>query len=135
MKETLDLSPAQRRAYDRVRLADREVARESHPLRLLNELMSICDYAPESGVSSKIDRIVEHLTDIRERGEKAVVFSNYIRPLQLLGERLEELGAALPAAMLTGEMSLPEREAVLRRFESDGDALRCWRRCAQPARA
>lgn len=120
-KETLDLLPAQRRAYDRARLGANRSARESHPLRLLNELMSICDYAPESGVSSKIDRITEHLVDIRERGEKAVVFSNYLRPLQILQERLEKYSTPLPASMLTGEMSLPDREAVLERFASDDD--------------
>ena len=89
------------------------------PLADFNRLRTICDYDPHSGESAKIDRIVEILSQVCEAGEKAVVFSYLIEPLQLTRRRL--LAMAVKHEVLVGTMDTGEREASIVSFRS-GDA-------------
>ena len=89
------------------------------PLADFNRLRTICDYDPHSGESAKIDRIVEILSQVREAGEKAVVFSYLIEPLQLTRRRL--LAMAVKHEVLVGTMDPDEREASIISFKN-GDA-------------
>src|SRR5207237_824980 len=76
--EILDLSGEQRDAYRAALRAGRKG--NDWFLALFNELRMICDIAPLSGASSKLDRIEELLEETRDRGEKAIVFSYTLEP-------------------------------------------------------
>src|SRR5262249_13186559 len=106
-EEVIELAPAQIKAYDVARRGAGKIRREKgEALRLVNELLRICDYAPDGHTSTKLDRIAEHMGDIRERGEKAVVFSNFLEPLRILRTILNQRLPATRTEMVTGEMSV-----------------------------
>ncbi len=119
--EVLELSDAQRKAY-RAAIADHtKSALEGGALPLFNRLRAICDAEPETGQSSKLDRTCELLSDIKVSGEKAVVFSYMLKPLEWLGRRLLDKDKTRGFAIISGEMSLQEREDALNAFKSDPD--------------
>lgn len=116
--EVLALTHGQNVAYQK---AIRGYARKSSAgfLSLFGELRAICDIDPLTGESSKLDRVVEVLTDIAEVGEKAVVFSYVLEPLRALETRLSRTGADIGHVTLIGDLSLEERAAVIERFKTD----------------
>lgn len=116
--ETLDLTDNQRTAYKRA-IKDHSLKSEEGFLPLFNRLRSICDIDENTGSSSKLDRIIELLTDIISFDEKAVVFSYILEPLRALKRRLGENSQNIGNALLTGEMSLSDRTAVLQSFKEN----------------
>ena len=117
--EVLELSDAQRHAY-RAAIDDHAHSpSEMGVLPLFNKLRAICDVDPDTGQSCKLDRVCELLSDIRASGEKAVVFSYMLKPLDWLERRLVDQDNAKNIATIVGEMSLQEREDALVRFKSD----------------
>ena len=82
-------------------------------------LRSICDLDPRSGASVKLDRIVEILQAVKEAGEKAVVFSYLLCPLDVLAKRLARKHPPIGAVSLTGELTTDERGRVIQNFKSD----------------
>ena len=116
--EMLDLSEEQQVAY-RAAIADHAKSPpEGGVLPLFNKLRSICDVDPDTGCSCKLDRICELLSDIRELGEKAVVFSYLLNPLDWLGRRLLDQDKTQCFAFISGDMSLEEREKALNEFKT-----------------
>ena len=121
-KEILDLTPAQRNAYDSARSSHKIRRGGAAALRLVNELRTICDYAPD-GSSAKLERITEHLGDIREQGEKAVIFSTLLEPLRILRRNLQDGDPSIKVEMITGEMTAAQRELALDHFRDDDDVV------------
>ena len=117
-KELVELTPQQRRAYSSARSQPLPKA-DGEVLQRLTLLRSICDVEPSSGASAKLNRTVEILQAVQEAGEKAVVFSYLLRPLNVLARRLTREHPLLGEVMLTGEFAITERERVLRDFKSD----------------
>lgn len=117
-KETIELTPRQQRAY---------VAARSQPLpkklgevlQRLTLLRSICDSEPASGASAKLDRVMEVLQKVQDVGEKAVVFSYLLRPLELLAQRMSLGQPPLNSVSLTGKLTMDERALVLQKFKTD----------------
>ena len=117
-KETIELSSAQQRSYSAVQ--EKALSPDSNGiLQRLLLLRSICDVDLESNSSTKLDRIVQILHMIQDLGEKAIVFSHMLRPLQLLSHRLSRHQPCVPTLSLTGQMAAEARTGVLRRFKSD----------------
>lgn len=119
--ESIELLPAQRRAYRRA-LAGARDQRSREPknvLALINELRTICDYDPASGKSAKIERIAELMADIAAAQEKVVVFSYLLQPLHLLQDRLRDVLGSSGTVIFEGQMDLEKREDALDRFRHD----------------
>ena len=114
--ETLELLPRQKRAYagtlDRIRAGE-----YGGLLAGLNQLRTVCDFDQQSGQSIKLDRIMEITRAISSNDEKAVIFSYLLKPLDMLGRRLDYDG--LGYVHLRGDQSLAERESSLRQFAGD----------------
>jgi SNF2 family DNA or RNA helicase len=120
-KETLDLLPLQRRSYRR---ALKDISRSGEPgsfLRLINELRTICDFDPDTGSSAKVERISEIIDAISMAGEKVVVFSYLLRPLDILQAELDRVD--LGSVRLEGSMPLADRDLALRRFRSEPEVV------------
>jgi len=114
-KEPLELSPSQRKEYDHIR--SKPWPRGSgESLKRINELRSLCDYDPATGNSSKIDRIIEILQDVSRAGEKAVVFSYLIKPLELLEKRLLEVVPDSTVQILVGSLDAQGRAVTVDAF-------------------
>ena len=124
--ETVELTPRQQRAYAAARSEPlpKEVG---EVLQRLTILRSICDAEPATGASAKIDRILEILQAVQDAGEKAVVFSYTLRPLEILLNRMTQERPPLGALTLTGKLTTAERTRVIQRFKSDDSivALLC----------
>ena len=88
-------------------------------LQRLTILRSICNAELASGASAKIDRILEILQAVQDAGEKAVVFSYILRPLEILLNRMSQEQPPLGAVTLTGKLTTAERTRAIQRFKSD----------------
>ncbi len=124
--EVVELTPRQKRAYFTAR--SQPLAKESgEVLQRLTILRSICDAEPSSGASAKIDRVLEILQTVHDAGEKAVVFSYTLRPLEILLDRMARERPPLGAVTLTGKLTTMERTRAIRKFKSAIDivALLC----------
>lgn len=112
-KESVRLRGAQARAYQQ---SVEESASEKDVLAALRRLQTLCDYDPETGVSAKLDRVQEILTTIcGHRGEKAIVFSYLLHPLELLKQRLATTDVP-SAGVYQGSLTTRERTDMLDRY-------------------
>jgi SNF2 family DNA or RNA helicase len=119
------LTPRQRAVYRR---AEREgivhleaLGRElriAHVLELILRLKQICNFCPESGESSKLLDLKARLGSIRDGGEKALIFSQFVE--EPFGAR--RLARELPAfspLLLVGDTHLATRANRIAEFERD----------------
>lgn len=131
----VDLSPAERAEYEKVRLAAvGEIdAMESLPeikdqrfkiLALMTRLRQISCHAglvnkqwTES--SAKLDQLCETLESLREEGHRALVFSQFTKHLALIRTALDERGFTYE--YLDGSTAAKARQVAVDRFQ-DGDA-------------
>ena len=121
--EMLELSDAQARAYRTAVIQHRRTRGTGDELALLSRLQAVCDLDPESGRSSKVERILELLERIRTQNERAVVFSHRLGPLRELQRRAVGRWGANAATLLVGEMDNDERDRAVTRFRRDAQAL------------
>ncbi len=118
----LDLTPAQRSAYE---LAEKEgVVRLNalgdtitvqHIFELVLRLKQICNFDPLTGQSAKLEQLQADLAEVTESGRKAVVFSQWVEPLEFLAKALARLGPL----QFHGRVPARDRPAVLQRFQND----------------
>ena len=121
-KETIELTPQQHRAYSSAR--SRPLPKElGEVLQRLTLLRSICDLESTSGASAKLDRIVEILQKVQDSGEKAVVFSYLLRPLEVLARRMSREHPPLNSVSLTGKLTMGERTQAIQKFKSDKEVV------------
>ena len=117
-KEAIELSSNQRRSYSAVQTSPLN-SNAKDVLHRLQLLRSLCDVDSISESSSKIDRIVQILDTINESGEKAIVFSFLLRPLDLLMQRLSQHDPPLISLSLTGDMASDDRTDAIREFKTN----------------
>jgi SNF2 family DNA or RNA helicase len=120
----LELTPAQRESYN---LAESEgVIRLNelgdtitiqHVFELVMRLKQICNFDTLTGESAKLEQLVADIAEVAESGRKAIVFSQWVRPLEEMASALAPFGAML----LHGKVPPPERVPVLDRFRADAD--------------
>lgn len=119
----LDMGSIQRRAYD---LAEQQGVVElegkgesitvSHVLALLQKLKQLCNFEPKSGESVKLKALREQLEEVAERGNKALVFTQF----KGFGVTRIKEGLGVEGILdYTGNLSYSEREQVLARFENE----------------
>jgi SNF2 family DNA or RNA helicase len=130
--EHLDFTSKQLRAYKAV-IVNPKFTDPASSLASINELMKICDYDPESGASSKVDRAMEIIDNVARAGEKVVVFSYLLEPLRLLKARLEEGSSKVKSQLLTGELDDSSQVGAVSKFRMDPQtvALLCSSRLAK----
>ena len=117
--EWLELTEKQRIAYEAARQEARHNRQQPGEfLKVLNRLRQICDMDPASRDSSKIDRIIELASSLSVLGEKGVVFSSLLGPLDELERRLDRQNGP-SYVRIDGSMSSEEREESLGGFRSD----------------
>ena len=116
--EILELLPSQRAAYNN-ELTGALKQKDFDRLALFTRLRSICDCDPITGESSKINRIIEIVEDLVQAGEKVVIFSYLLRPLEVLGIELSRCGVKYES--VTGKRSKAQRSEALSRFKTEDD--------------
>src|SRR5262249_49849648 len=95
----VELTPAQRDAYvlaekeGVVRLnALGETITVQHVFELVMRLKQICNFDPLTGQSAKLEQLQADLAEVADSGRKAIVFSQWVEPLEFLAEALAAFG-------------------------------------------
>ena len=117
-----ELTPEQREAYD---LAEKEgvvhlnelgdTITVQHVFELVMRLKQICNFDPRTGKSAKLEQLQADLAEVAESGRKAIIFSQWVEPLETLAEALREFGPL----QYHGKVPHKDREAILDRFKRD----------------
>lgn len=121
--EMLELSEAQKRAYQTAVREHRRKGEKGEELALLTQLQTLCDIDSKSRESCKIDRILDLLGRIYEQHEKAIVFSHRLEPLRELQRRITECWGTKAVVLLEGAMDSGERDQAVSYFRADEQAL------------
>jgi len=120
--EVIDLSPAQRQAYD---YAEKEGIVQlnsmgdsitvQHVFELVLRLKQICNADPLTGESCKLERLVANMEEIAASGGKAILFSQWTKTLDWLQERTRQFGCLV----YHGGVPTAKREPILTQFKND----------------
>jgi SNF2 family DNA or RNA helicase len=118
----LELTPAQREAYD---LAEKdgvirlnalgETVTVQHVFQLVMRLKQICNFDPLTGSSAKLEQLVADMEEVAENGRKAIVFSQWVEPLEVIAKALAPFGPL----QFHGKIPGPERPRILDQFKAD----------------
>lgn len=124
----LDLLPSQRKKYELAEkegIIDLEEKGEQltiqHVLALITKLKQICNYDIVEKESAKLDYLMEELEELKEQGDKALVFSQY--PNETLKKLLPHLETYNPS-IYDGSLSDLKRTKIITDFqETDNSQL------------
>jgi SNF2 family DNA or RNA helicase len=118
----LELTPAQRAAYD---TAEKEgvvhlngmgaTITVQHVFELVMRLKQICNFDPLTGHSAKLEQLLADMDEVAQNGRKAIVFSQWVEPLETLARALRPFGPLL----YHGKVPHAERQGILDRFKRD----------------
>ena len=78
-------------------------------------LKQICNFDPLTGESVKLEQLEVDLAEVAASGRKAVVFSQWVEPLEILAERL----AAFGPLRFHGRIAAHQRQHTLAQFRDD----------------
>jgi SNF2 family DNA or RNA helicase len=121
----LDLTPAQRRAYDKAEqqgVVDLQARGETisitHVLSLITRLKQICNFCPASGESAKLADLRERMEVLRAEEHRMLVFTQFTDGsfgVEAIARGLSEFGPL----SYTGAMSQEQRHSTVGRFKDD----------------
>src|SRR5262249_14231003 len=86
-----------------------------HVFELVVRLKQICNFDPLTKESVKVDQLRADLAEIAASGRKALVFSQWVEPLEFLAEALKCYGAL----QFHGQVPERQRQQVLTGFRRD----------------
>ena len=118
----LELSPAQRASYE---MAEKEGVVQlngmgdtitvQHVFELVMRLKQICNFDLCTGQSSKLDQLVADMEEVAANGRKAIVFSQWTHPLEVIAKAL----APYNPLLYHGKVPHHSRQMILDQFKSD----------------
>ena len=118
----LELTPPQREAYDLVekegvvRLNSLgETISVQHVFQLVMRLKQICNFDPVTGSSAKLEQLLADMEEVAANGRKAIVFSQWVEPLEVLAKAL----AAFGPMQFHGKVPTHQRPAIIDQFKAD----------------
>ncbi len=88
-----------------------------HVFELVLRLKQICNFDPLTGASAKLDRLEADLEEVAASGKKAIVFSQWVKTLEKIAERLERFNPL----QYHGRIPSNHRDPILDRFKEDPD--------------
>src|SRR5262249_39148234 len=118
----LELTPAQRESYE---MAEKDGVVQlnglgdtitvQHVFELVMRLKQICNFDPATGESAKLESLLPGIAEAAENGRKAIIFSQWVGPLETVAKALEPYGPLL----YHGKIAQRDRQPILDRFKSD----------------
>ncbi len=121
----LQLDDDQRRAYEGIYRSARSeliehvnnrTINKMHIFAVINQLKQICNFAPNNSRSPKSNYLLELLEEIASRGNKVIIFSQYINEgISKIQEIIKNYGSIC----LTGKTSSQKRDEVIDAFRTD----------------
>ena len=117
---SIDLSAQQRQTYEMaeadgvLRLNEMgESITIQHVFELVLRLKQICNFDPATQTSHKMERLEADLEEIAASGKKAIIFSQWVQTLQMIGKGLERFGPL----EYHGRIPSSQRDAILKKFK------------------
>ena len=120
----IELTPAQRETY---MLAENDgivhlnelgdTITVHHVFQLVMRLKQICNFDPRTGQSSKLELLMSDMQEVAASGRKALVFSQWVEPLEVLARALKDYGPL----QFHGRIPSAQRPGVLEDFKNDPD--------------
>jgi SNF2 family DNA or RNA helicase len=118
----LELTAAQRESYDRaeqdgvIHLNDLgDTITVQHVFELVLRLKQICNFDPLTGESAKLEQLASDIAEVADNGRKAIVFSQWVEPLERLARELGPYGPL----QFHGKIPQRERQPILDAFKAD----------------
>ena len=118
----VELTEAQRHAYDRAENDGIVHLNElggtitvQHVFQLVMRLKQICNFDPLTGESAKLERLLADMEEVVANGRKALIFSQWVEPLEVIAAALEPYGPML----YHGRIPQKDRTPILDRFKAD----------------
>jgi SNF2 family DNA or RNA helicase len=118
----LELTPAQRAAYD---MAEKEgivqlnalgdTISVQHVFELVMRLKQICNFDPLTRHSAKLDQLQADMAEVAASDRKAIIFSQWVEPLEFLAQALAEFGPL----QYHGRIPQRDRQPILDQFRAD----------------
>jgi SNF2 family DNA or RNA helicase len=118
----LDLTPEQRASYE---MAENEGILQlnemgdsltiQHVFELVLRLKQICNFDPVTGESAKLERLAADLEEVAASGKKAIIFSQWVKCLEILAHQLQRFGPL----QYHGKIPSKQRDSVLKQFKED----------------
>ena len=118
----VELTPTQRASYDR---AERdgvvhlnsmgETVTVQHVFELVMRLKQICNFDPLTHESAKLEQILADMEEVAACKRKAIIFSQWVQPLEYLAEQLRSFGPL----QYHGKIPQRDRQPTLDQFKSD----------------
>mgnify|MGYP000200462329 CR=1 FL=1 len=118
----IELTPGQRESYHRaeregvifLRHLGRQVTVQ-HVFELIIRLKQICNFDPITGESAKLEQLRSDLEEVIANGRKALIFSQWVEPLNRMAQELQHWSPLL----FHGGLAPATRQANLARFQHD----------------
>lgn len=88
-----------------------------HVFELVLRLKQICNFDPATGESSKIDRLKADMEEVAASGQKAIVFSQWVDALKVIGRQLPEH----KPLEYHGRIPSNQRDPILQEFKQNPD--------------
>jgi SNF2 family DNA or RNA helicase len=118
----VELTPAQKEAYIRaekdgvIHLNELgETITVQHVFQLVMRLKQICNFDPLTGESAKLEQLLTDMEEVADSGRKAIIFSQWVEPLQVLAQALKQFGPL----QYHGRVPHDQRTPILDRFRDD----------------
>lgn len=118
----IELGARQRESYDRAEQEGviflKSLGRQitvRHVFELIIRLKQICNFDPATGESAKLQQLYSDLEEVLASGRKALIFSQWVEPLQQIGAEFR----AWNPVQFHGSLPPATRQANLHRFQED----------------
>ncbi len=110
----IDLGATQRREYDDLYESRLSMDKKDSGglLALITELKKLANFSEKTRKSAKLDHLEEILEELMVKGEKVLIFSQYVKTLEFLEEEL-----SYPTLMFHGGLKQQERDTVIESFK------------------
>ncbi len=86
-----------------------------HVFELVLRLKQICNFDPATGASAKLERLEADLEEVAASDQKAIIFSQWVSTLEVLGERL----AKYNPLYYHGGVASNKRDGVIDQFKNN----------------
>lgn len=118
----LELTPQQLSTYEEaeetgiLRLSDMgDQLTIQHVFQLVLRLKQICNFDPVTGASMKLQRLEADMEEVASSGQKAIVFSQWVKTVDQMRPTLERFGPL----EYHGRIPSKQRDPILKQFKED----------------
>ena len=87
-------------------------------LALITELKKVCNFDPISETSSKLDYLKEIIQDSFTRGEKIIVFSQYVETLKFIQKNL-----SVKTLIFDGSLNKKQKDSTVDQFQNSSEPI------------